>query len=185
MAQAPRPRRATSKTSKLSAKKPTTRPVAKRTLPAKTPSHSKDWGKIFSNLRMNSAVRIVVLLAIVGGIFILNPQSGIIPTSGSNPSTTETHKIDIRSRALSDPHQGDLKIKTGSKAILDVTTDEDGRLDLVSSSRDVFNPIFSNVSNTLSIPTDQPESFRLEFHPAGGSTTSPSGITIGTVIIQN
>lgn len=178
MAQAPRP------TSKRPARKTPVKPA--KVAVKKSPPPTRNWRDLIPDIRKGTTVRIVVLLIIVVGIFAFNPQSGIVNQNSNNDSnTTKSYKIDIRNRTLADPHQGDLKLKVSSHAILEVTTDEDGRLDLVSESRDVFNPVFSNVGNTLSIPTDRAESFRLEFHPASASGADSSSFTIGTVIVQD
>jgi len=76
-------------------------------------------------------------------------------------------------------------VKVNSRSILSVTTDEDGRIDLVSRERDVFNPVFSNIGNTLTMPTDRLESFRVEFHPVTADNSHPASIVLGTVIVQN
>ena len=192
MAQAPRPRSNTKTAPKKKVSTPrsqekTSKPSNKKVpVNKKAPSPSFDLLKLLPKIRMSSIVRVLVLLAIVTGLFVFNPGSGIItPHPSDSSNSTQTYKVDIRNRTLADPHQGGLKLKVGSRSILDVTTDQDGRLDLVSSERDVFNPLFSNISNTLSIPTDRAESFRLEFHPESVDSSQSQAVVIGTVIFQN
>lgn len=180
MAQAPR--RSVKKTSRPTPKTKVVKASAKK----EAPPPKKDLKNLLPKLRMGTTVRVIVLLVIVIGIFVFNPQSGIInQNSGDNSNSLKSYKIDIRNRTLADPHQGDLKLKVGTHSILEVTTDEDGRIDLVSGNRDVFNPIFSNIGNTLSVPTDRAESFRIEFHPASSTGNETTPVVIGTVIVQD
>jgi hypothetical protein len=170
------PQKTTSKSSKTKAER-----SSKIALTTK-----KSWHSYLNSFQINTSARAVILLVIIGIIFIFSPQVGLLNRPVDEGQVgTQVYKIDIRSRTLSDPKEGDLKIKAGRRSLLQVTTDEDGRVDLVSEGRDVFNPVFSNVGNTLSIPTDRAESFRIEFHPVNVDNKSSNGIAIGTVIVQN
>jgi hypothetical protein len=174
-----------STTSKKPATKKTASKVATKVVKA---PHSDDnnWTTSITKFNRRTSPRIIILLVIVAGIFLLNPQAGIInQNQNDTPDNKQSYKVDIRNRVLSDPKEGDLKVHIGSRSVLQITTDEDGRLNLVSTERDVFNPIFSNVTNTLSVPTDRAELFRIEFYPVSATDTNAKGIVIGTVIVQN
>lgn len=174
-------RRGRPTTKKITAKEA----VKKAPLQPKTPLSKPNRLEFLRKIRMNTPVRIAALLAIVTAIFLLNPQAGLINQDQTdNPDNKQVYKLDIRNRVLSDPKEGDLTVRVGSRSVLQITTDEDGRINLISEERNVFNPVFSNISNTLSIPTDRTESFRIEFHPTAADPNS-SGTTIGTVIVKS
>lgn len=129
---------------------------------------------------------ILTLAVIAGGLYLFSPQSGLIKTTVVE--TAEASKIlqlDIKNRTLADPNQGDIQIKVGERAVFQVTTDEDGKLDLSSLDRDVFNPVFSGAANTLTIPTDKAGTWRIIFYPGADSNRPTDGITIGTVVVEN
>ena len=182
------PRRSTiTKTTKVPPKSPI-KPTIKTKVKSEviSPRIRKSWRTYLPHFQMNTVTRIGILLLIVGAIMVLSPKAGIFhPNQSSNPDTTQVYQLDIRNRATADPHQATIQVKVNSRSILSVTTDEDGRIDLVSRERDVFNPVFYNIGNTLTIPTDRLESFRVEFHPVTADNSHPASIVLGTVIVQN
>lgn len=128
---------------------------------------------------------LVLLLMIAAALYLLSPTSGLIKASDSGSSDEPTiYYLTIKNAVLSDPHQSDIRVKVGTRDIIAVTTDQDGRLDMSSSGRDLFNPVFSGLVNSIGIPTDKPGSYRLEFHPNAEPNKNTPGLLIGTVIVE-
>jgi hypothetical protein len=128
---------------------------------------------------------IIVLIIIALVIYLFSPQAGLVKNySPSNTTVPVVYHLVIQDSVLSDPRLGDLKVKVGSRNIIEVITDKDGRLDMNGQDRDLFNPIFSGITNSINIPADKPNNFRLVFHPGAEPNQDTKGILIGTVIIE-
>lgn len=133
----------------------------------------------------NSSWQIVVLLVLAGVIYTFSPQAGLIKsTSTEDADSAKVFEMTIKDRTLADPRQGDLKVKVGSKAILQITTDEDGRVDLRNGDRAVFNPVFSGAINSVSVPTDRAGSFKIEFHPGAKPSVDSDSVLIGSIVVE-
>src|SRR5207248_5843792 len=110
-----------------------------------------------SNSAYSSAITLIIISLI---LYLLSPSSGLIKASdSSNADQPVVYNLTIKNGTLVDPNQSDIRVKVGTKDIIAVTTDRDGRLDMNGSDRDVFNPIFSGAVNSLGIPTDKQGSY--------------------------
>jgi hypothetical protein len=129
--------------------------------------------------------QILFLIGLVLVLYLFSPEVSLFKSQPvSDQQVTKELPLDIKGRSLADPRQGDLRLKEGRKVIVLVTTDEDGRLDLVSTTRDTFNPIFSGTTNSISIPTDKKSSYRIVIHPGTTPTELTPGIVIGTIVVD-
>ena len=128
--------------------------------------------------------QILVLILVVMGIYIFSPNLNFFNLDNNSSNSNNIIHIDIRNNTLANPKEGDIKIKVGSSHILDVTTDTDGRLDLISNNQDTFNPIFANVVNTLSVPTSTSGSLRIEFRPGSDPNTQGLPVLIGVIVVR-
>jgi|SRR5581483_6349765 len=136
----------------------------------------------------SSLSKIIITLLVIGGtLYAFSPQAGLIrPTASVDDAVAaRTLPLDIKNRTLADPRQGDLAVKVGERAILQVTTDEDGKLDLISGDRDTFNPIFSGTVNSLTVSTDKPGSWTIKFRPGATPDQTGEPITIGTIVVES
>lgn len=128
---------------------------------------------------------LIFLVGLAAVLYIFNPSAGII---ANNPSAeadgAKVLNIFIKDRAIADPAAADLKAKLGEKTILQVTTDEDGRVDLKNAERGIFNPVFSGTINSISIPTDKETSFTIEFQPQEKTNVESARFPIVTVVIR-
>jgi len=133
----------------------------------------------------STQARVFALVVVGAFLYAFSPQAGLFkPTTTDNQSDVKVYHLDIKNRTLSDPREGDLTVSQGSHSMLQVTVDEDGRVDLVSNDRDTFNPVFSSTTNSLSIPTDRLGSYRIEFHPGQDPSVPSQTILIGSVVVR-
>lgn len=127
---------------------------------------------------------LIFLFALASVLYIFSPQSGIVGNPSVDVDSARVLSVSIKDRTLGDPTEAELKGKVGEKLILQVTTDEDGRVDLKSVERATFNPVFSGTINSISVPTDKEGSYQVEFHPQARPGEETSGLVISTVIIE-
>lgn len=134
----------------------------------------------------NNQASLVFILILGIVMYVFSPQAGIVSPSSQDPQESQAKilTISIKERVLADPRQADLRVRQGERAVLHIETDEDGRLDLHGGDRDVFNPIFSGTTNTLTIPTDRPASLQIEFHPGARPNKETDGLLIGAVVVE-
>lgn len=136
---------------------------------------------------MKSNFQIVVfLLALGAALYAFSPQGGLLRKDSQQVDTEQAKilEITIKERTLADPLQADLRVRVGERAVLSVTTDEDGRINLRSQEQETFNPVFSGTINSITIPTTRPGSFRIEFYPGVRPNVEGEGFLIGSIVVE-
>jgi hypothetical protein len=137
-------------------------------------------------MNRETILSLIFLALLAGALYVFNPDSGFMDQSEQLGERSEL-RIDIKNRSLADPRQADLRAKVGETTILQITTDEDGRLALRGELRQIFNPVFKGALNTITVPTDRVGSYRIVFFPGAGPLNlgqDSESVTIGTLVIE-
>lgn len=137
-------------------------------------------------MNRETTLSLIFLAVLAGAIYAFNPDSGFVDQS-EQMAQKIMPRLDIKNRALADPRQADLRAKLGEIVVLQITTDEDGRLSLRGDLRQIFNPVFKNALNTITVPTDIAGVYRVVFFPGAGPLNlgqESDAVTIGALVVE-
>jgi hypothetical protein len=128
-------------------------------------------------------LKAAALVLISALLYIFSPQAGVVNNQTSS-SQSKIINLVIKSRVLTDQKSGNINVNVGTQDILNISTDENGRVNLNSSKKNIFNPVFTNMTNTLTIPTDQPNTYTIVFYPNVDPGQPAVSVTIGKVTVN-